>query len=77
MLDLSWADHRLTEATLVATVDGPLRVLSRDPLAALTEGSEVFTESTVPTTIDVRAGQRVRLCPLATVVGDPTSGGST
>ena len=77
VLDLSWADHRLTEATVVATVDGPLRVLSPDPLAALTEGSEVVTEAAVPTTIDVRAGQRVRLRPLATVVGNPTSGGST
>ena len=77
VLDLSWTDHRLTEATLVATVDGPLRVLSPDPLAALTEGAEVVTEADVPTTIDVRAGQRVRLRPLVTVVGNPTSGGST
>ncbi len=77
VLDLSWADHRLTEATVVATVDGPLRVMSPDPLAALTEGSEVVTEAAVPTTIDMRAGQRVRLRPLATAVGDPTSGGST
>ena len=46
-LDLRWADHRLTEATVVATVDGPLRVLSPDPLAALTDGSEVVTEAAV------------------------------
>ena len=49
---------------------------SREALAALTEASEVVTEAAVPTTIDMRAGQRVRLRPLATVVGDPTSGGS-
>jgi alpha-L-fucosidase 2 len=77
VVDIAWSDHRLTDATIVATVDGPLRLLAPDPLGVVLANGIEFVTGGAVTTIDARAGQRFELRPVATVPGAATSGGST
>jgi alpha-L-fucosidase 2 len=77
VVDISWSDHRLTDATIVATVDGPLRLVVPDPIGVvLGDGTEIVTDGSV-TTIDAHAGQRFELRPMAATPGPVPAGGST
>jgi alpha-L-fucosidase 2 len=77
VVDIGWSGHRLTDATIVATVDGPLRLVANEPVGvSLGDGTEIVTAASV-TTIEARAGQRFDLRPVAAVPGDTPAGGPT
>ena len=64
VLDMGWSDHRIAAATITATVEGKLRLISLHRVTGRSpQDVEFELEPGVPTEIAVRAGERVELSP--------------